>query len=810
MLQRQFGVRPMASVNKTAKLVLEQKTTIASLNQILLTLSIQPRSFNDAWPIISDVIHVLGVALRSADIAYHAGDGLKHVDDMFMAINEYVVPAVCQKHPRALPTGFHEHLTVNMATVLEQSVTHRSMSSVLEVYHAITRVDHALPCGIVDEPATESKLTDACCGDRKVLAELLRDLWLLQVLKGYVSTDILDIKSRGILSLRQLLKDSYHAYHKNGGDEHTVLQYLARFLRIGNFTEYIFSADSHASLVKECSDVVGFLAAIGTYTDHETDLIWQACTTSVEAEFVKASFEVLRNLLTYARPPQILHMARKYSQTPASALGPFAVHFLSDIFTRFHGTNTSADLPLEPMRISFEIMKRCDSDPVAASTSSLRCAAVHEISLLNGTAYVIDERKILYDMCLDEMKNRTRHATSSMEVLFLFMKPSNAKEVELILDLLPVKAAVDELEHFVSSSTRDQEVGAHTMLEAVKVRLQLVLYLVGLDGFTEDKELEERLWSCTIGDAAFSSQAREVALDCFISTPQYTRNPSSVGKLFHRGVDQFLPTMSADCATLGLVAFLKGKVKEAEAVATQDNIERILEDQSWQQLTRLTTTTSSDNVATAGISAISDVLFPKSILRDSPQAVARQAAFVRSHIDFLQDLQDEKDVSIRQNSIDRGITLLETVHHHSKAFKPQVVGDVRPIELAGNAESDRIEFKVHIHGPQGSPVERTVKALQDCHIVDLGKALRSTSGVADHDLVLNGSLSRLEDISDQTLHEAGIKASSVVSIRPRYTFDCDFEKVFASANPVESEIRARFQHLESLLDGPEVVAERVG
>jgi hypothetical protein len=99
--------------------------------------------------------------------------------------------------------------------------------------------------------------------------------------------------------------------------------------------------------------------------------------------------------------------------------------------------------------------------------------------------------------------------------------------------------------------------------------------------------------------------------------------------------------------------------------------------------------------------------------------------------------------------------------------------------------------------------------LEDCHIVDLGKALQSTSGVTDHDLVLNGSLSRIEDVSGQTLHEAGIRASSVVSIRPRYTFDCDFGKVFAPTTPVEGEIRDKFGHLESLLDGPEAVAERV-
>jgi ubiquitin carboxyl-terminal hydrolase 34 len=806
LLHRNFGIKSPQSVIRNAKLVLGQPSTISALNKTLSNLSLQPRSFTDAWLIIADVIGILAITFKSADIEFHAKAGCGHVDDMFMTINEYIVPAICQKHPRALPPNFHDNLIHQMSVVLEMSVTHRPMPAVLDIYNAITRVDHALPSGIVDEPATEAKLNEACGDDRKVLAELLRDLWLLQVLKGYVSTDILDIKSKGILSLRVLLKESYNTHHKSGGDDHTVLQYLARFLRIGNFTEYIFSADSHASLVKECSDIVGFLAAIGTYTDHETDLIWQACTTSVEAEFVKASFEVLRSLLQYVRPPQILHMARKYSQTPASALGPFAVHFLSEAFMKSHGTN---QLSLEPMRISFDIVKRLDLDPPAPSTLPLRIAAVNEIALLTNPAYGVDDRKVWYDLCFGEIKARTKHTTSSMEILILFLKSPRAEEANLVLDMYPVRAAVDELEHFVSSDMKGEENGARSTLEAVKIRLELVLYLVGLAEFTEDKELEERLWVCTIGDAAISSQAREDALDCFISIPRLTKNPMSVEQLFHRSVDQFLPTMSADCATLRLVAFLQGKVKEAESVAAPDQIGNILEDQSWQQLTRLATTTPSDNVANAGISAISDVLFPKHLARDNPQVMARQAAFVRNHIDFLQSLQGEEDLPVRHISIDRGINLLETIYHHSKTFRPQIIGDVLPIELVGKDEADRIEFTVHIHGPQGSPIARTVQALEDCHIVDLGKALQSTSGVTDHDLVLNGSLSRIEDVSGKTLHEAGIRASSVVSIRPRYTFDCDFGKVFAPTTPVEGEIRAKFGHLESLLDGPEVVAERV-
>ena len=808
MLQNSFGMKAFANVDNVARIVLAQEAAIPSLNAILLSLSMRPRAFIDTWHVISSAISIMSRSLKVADDEYHAGDGRAQVDQMYTTIGQYVVPAVCQKHPRALPREFHNHLTKYVSASLEHTVMRRSMASILDLYRTITQGDHALSCGIVDEPATELKLNEACRNDRAILAELIRDLWLLQVLKGYVSTDILDIKSKGILSLRGLLKESFNAHHAKGSD-HPVLQYLARFLRIGNYTEYIFSADSHASLVKECSDVVGFLAATGTYTDHETDLIWRACTTSVEAEFVKASFEVLKAMLVYVKPPQVLHMARKYSQTQATAMGPYAISFLGEAFVHFHLKNTNPELRLVPMQIAFDILKRLDHDAPASATSELRQVALREINALSDPPHGPEQRSILYNMCVSEIKERTKHATSSMDILLKFLHSPDAVEAAHVLELLPVKVALDELVHVVRGGVKNLESKSHPTLDSVRIHLELVLRLIGLSEFAEDKELEERLWTHTIGDAAICSLAREHALDCFISTPQHTKHPSSVEKLFLRGVDQFLPTMSVDCATLRLVTFLRGKVKKAAMVLTLDELEFILENQSWQQLLRLATTTSSNSIAAAGASAISDILFPKHIPRDNLQVVALQAAFVRRHIDSLQTLQKEQDTTKRQISINRGITILETVHHHSNSFKPKVFDDVHPIELSGSEATDRIEFTVHIHGPRGSPIARTVQALENCHLVDLGKALQSTSGVANHDLVLNGSLARFEDFSSQTLHEAGIKSSSVVSIRPRYTFDCDFSKVFASSSAVESEIRARFSLLESFLDGPEEEAERV-
>ena len=131
--------------------------------------------------------------------------------------------------------------------------------------------------------------------DHAIRASLLRAAWTMQALKDFIFSSIMDIRSCGIFSFCVELQTWSRDYANHRA--HPVLQYATRYIKQKNLTSYIFGAESHASIINGSRDIVTFLASFGGYTNLETDVIWQACTTSVESVFSKASFAVLDGLL---------------------------------------------------------------------------------------------------------------------------------------------------------------------------------------------------------------------------------------------------------------------------------------------------------------------------------------------------------------------------------------------------------------------------------------------------------------------------------------------------------------------------------
>ena len=810
--------------DKVAEVILADRTSIASLNTALRSLSTRPRDFEDAWLAIAGAIATLALSMQKADKSFHTGPENKQIAEFIMTVNEYIVPTVCQKHPRALPPDFHDDLVLLVSFVLEKTVTCRDASSTLDIYQCACRPqEDNIASGLGEGEATETKLLKACSRDQAILAEMIKDLWLLQTLKGYVSTDILDIRSKGIVFLRELLKSAFntHVVRQKGSNmpkdtTHPVLQYLARFLRKGNFVEYIFSADSHANLVKECSDVVGFLAATSTYTNHESDLIWRAATTSVEAEFVKASFDVLRAMSLYMEHGPLLYIVGKYRQTPAAQLGVFAVNFLGDVLAtiraKLYESKDSA-LAILPARFCFDILKSLDLDSATPSTASLRRVAMGQVLEVAGLKYGPGHRAAIYDTCLAEVKGHTVHATTALETLSHLLKAQSGRGTECILEKFSVTDAIDELADCVRNAAICKAGNHHTAHSAVHVRLQIALRLIGMSEESEGTVAEERLWAYAVGEHALDSLARESALDTFIAVPSEVSRPENIKCLFNRCTNEFLPTMAVECATMRLVTFLHQSAKQEweAAAATPDNDLGTL--RLWNELVRIAATSPSDAIAMAANKALCDVLFSASLSSKASEQKARRISFVRQHIEYLCSLQEkEQDLGRRQALMLRGISVLEAMHVASKALVANYksASDAAAVDISGSDDSSElITLRMLVHGPASRPRELNLHSRSACTAGEFNNALADITGATDHDLMHNGSLMQLSDKPSATLVDLGIASLSSIVVRPRFTFESDFGKIFATTDAVEERVLHKFEELQALLSADGLVGEKV-
>ncbi|OQO13645.1 hypothetical protein B0A48_01874 [Cryoendolithus antarcticus] len=799
--------------NTLHKLLCSATSNVTSLNTVLLVLSSGPREFTDPWPIISSAITVSVEIMKHAGDAFQAGESRSQVEELLKSVNTFVVPTICQKHPRALPSDFHVRLIHQITALLSIAIKPRSMESALRLYHVCCSPTLEADSEAASTTSVAWKVQDISDGDLPTLSELVMYEWLLHVLKGYVSTDILDIRSKGIVALTETLKAAHAAHHAN--PSHPVLQHLARLLRTGNFIGYIFSVDSHASLVKECASVVAFLAATNTYTDHETDVIWRACTTSVEAEFVKASFDVLQEMLKYVATDQIVYMLNKYPDTSASDLGSHALRFFVDALyclrtkVEYVGSPT---VRMEPPNICYAVLKRLNSDPPSESRTLLRLAAVDQIRTLTVPPYSLADRTRFYETWIKSITDNDEHATSSLDILLQFLEPPTPEEGKLILEMISVDSALEVLTAFVSKSSEAQ-LGCFSPREAINVRLDVLLHLIGLVEDYQAPDLEERLWSYTIGDRALNSQAREDALNLFTCTSKATCHPESITALFERCIEKYLPQLSAEHATPGLITFLENRVLTHHQNLSVGEPDIVFGTVCWQQLMRFALTTPNLVVSSAAVAAISQFLFSKTtrdaVVPDVTLYTARQADWTRRLINTLPDLRASASDKSSDLLLQRSVGLLETIHYHSIAAGQRAPGGSTHVLLGGGVSDESITFTTDIFGPQSHPKKKVIKARKDCTIGELDNFLRSLTGTMEHNLVRHSTKTCLSDITAQTLEEAAIGNKALINIQPRYTYECDFVKVFAAGNAVEEEILLNFSELEALLGASSGVAQKV-
>lgn len=801
---------------------LQAEAVLKSLNPTLRGLASQHRAILESWSGVCGIlttVSLTAVATPEAARLLLPGKGSEQVEEMFLIVNQLVLPVITKKHPRALPPGMHDRLVKDMANFLNLFASQLQYDDAIRFYRVCIQsdIDSLFLDSDKDAPSVAS-LQYLSQNDHKVMAELVKDAWLLTVLKNFVSTDIMDIRTKGMVALRTLLEASYNVHVATPqASEHPVLQYLARFLLKNEFSEYIFGPDSHAGLVKESKSVIAFFAVTKTWNEHQTEFIWQACTSSVEDEFNKASFEVLQETSQYLSMDHLLTLASKYATTPTSRLNAYAVQWLPALFARIRSYEefwSEKEAVLRPARISFDVLKQINENHLDKIIADLRTAAFAELASLLSPRHTTEHRQAIYELCVDEIRNETPYMTTSLEILCMFLRGNPPKtEGDVILDMLPANAAIEEFCRFVQLQ-RQKGAGLNNLLRRkISVRLGVIIQLIGLRTEPSELELELRFWSHAIGDKALSGLIREESFELMLRTEPTTANPSSVSDFISRCTKQFLPTMSPDIATVRLVLYIDQKIGQKFGSARDGGFDKILDLPLWQQLVRIATTAKKDDIARSAIQCICNLLFvlPRTSLHGLAPAIQCQTEFVRRHVDYLEQCFGDTSFDGEQRvwRVTRGIAFLDIVLQQSKDHAEIYASPISTICTSNNeCSGEACILKLQINGPLSLPGRLDVQIPNDSSLKALLKVLQDHTGVEHHDMIRGGTLVDIEDLADQTIREAGFSPASPVTVRPRYTFQSNFSKLFRPAGPTEAAILDHYDRLEGFLDGQVDIARK--
>ena len=791
---------------------------VSSLAAIIQTLSGSMREIKDSWLILHNTLLLLNITTkeRSSPIYHLCGE----VEAVMEVINACILPAICEKHPRALPDTFHESLTSFGAAFLMMHVQSHDQASAAHIYeHFVKSASDALIPEANDNGSLLTSLWRICGAKQDVLAQLLANSWSMQTAKAFICSDIMDIRNVGLSSLGSQL---VHLFNQGRvateGFEHPAIQYAVRFLRKNEITGYIFGPESRAGLVSQSSDVVCFLAATYTYTNAETDIIWRACSTSVEADFVKASFQVLRKLITFLDFGHLIYIAKCYSYTPVARLGTHAVDFLPPLLRELEKKSSSLTERTERLAMAYtsiDILKHANSTEPSPSREQLRQISMVEISRFAKPPFEPDDRMGIYSYCIPDIEKKTCDATTAVEVLSIMLQfPVSSLEADHIQSMLPTSAAVDELCNFVR--TKKGQASVHADVVEATTRLSCIVRLMALSPTAPDTSTQESLFTYAFGDSALSNESRNAAWE-ELNSMASTKGPQSAARSLWQGYMQdHVPSFSANLATPKLIEFILASLKdECLKDELKTDMTQLLSLPLWKALVRVATSSPDDSVVHAAVGAVIDLLFLHPIVMPASPATVVQchSEFVRDHIESLRHLYESFVLSRQPTELrdfHLNMNLLAALLEHSReslstyalAREPDllILGDLK--EAIG-----RISFTAQVYGPELQPNAITVHATEETKVLEVLAKLPGYTGAAQHRAIAGGV--EISHVPEKTLSEAGVQESGVILIRPKYAFDLDLCKVLTNPGPVEHAILARYSTLEAFVDGPEEIAHSV-
>ncbi|KAM3417014.1 hypothetical protein BST61_g8597 [Cercospora zeina] len=779
-------------------------TTLTALSQLLHGLSQHHREIDNAWLIMDAILRIV----LSLDLPVS-----KEVDRILATCHLTLLPLVCGKHSRALPEGFHQMIVEVSQKLLTIIIQPADIQGIASLYRQYVKSDHD---GLLSEHRRDDEslalLQDTSEHNEETLKALIVASWVLQAYRSYIFSEIMDVRSNGLSLLSARLRQIFHNYKvADGGIDHPMPQYASRFLRTNEVTKYIFGPDSHASLVKHSQDVIGFLAVTNAYTEFETDIIWNSCTNSVEGEFAKAAFLVLTDVTRYLGLDSLLYLAKKYTTTEPIKLGQDAVESLTELFQKVHlkaESELDSSQRLATAFISIDIMMRVDATTQTPMSAQLKQTAKLELHrFTQSTQSEAQDRVEIFRRCVPHIVESTRHATTCIEIMVMFLhddKPGD--EIQDLLGLLSINDAVNEMvcyvsEHRIPSTVQFQEYD----VVAMDARLELLLRLLECAGAMPHDELAKLIFDHTVGDLAIcNNDARDRAWRAFSRATPVAR------QLLLHWLRVDVMDLSPQYTTQALLDLLYQKLEQNGQA--DEEFSQILDLTDWMKLVQVAE--SPWHVSAMAHGLICRILFilaekqvsKTSILAFHTKFAERQIrrACERSASVGLHESEGVADVVGK-------IGLLQSVLNCSKQHAAPYGRTQYPdILLDGETQDSVLQYTLEIQGVgHHHPRMVTVRASADAKVSELVSRLPDITGAASHRMIVAGHEIALESRADSLLSDLGVQSAGVIAISPKHNISSDVCKVLTCTGAIEQQILEHHDELEELLDAAPPIAAKV-
>lgn len=398
------------------------------------------------------------------------------------------------------------------------------------------------------------------------LPEIIAYAWKFKTLRKYITAGRMELRVYGMDSMQIDLVQVWKCYTQYSSNSLSVplVRFLVHFLQDNKMVQYIVGVDSHPQLISRSGNVVGFLVVTGTYSNEDSDTIWRTVKQSQDPRTVLEVLNMLKSIFTMQTLPTLMYLCHKLLELPVERYDIKMVEYTDALLHHIREnapSQTQQDEHLEA--VPFKVCVRLIRDVIASQTCSAdqKChlptwAADNLVCLLAFNIDAEDKRK-LWEQCVEDIAQKTRFATGSMRALQAWLELRPDIEVpKLTRDFDFTRLLIEELADRLTRMQAESSSGTFLQI-ALPTRLHLLALVAQYAPDTITEELTEKLWSNVLASQTLDVSLRSRAWDVFSKVATSCQKPNSV---VERLMKNYLPRLDAESLTDRLLYFAENSV----------------------------------------------------------------------------------------------------------------------------------------------------------------------------------------------------------------------------------------------------------
>lgn len=622
-----------------------------------------------------------------------------------------------------------------------------------------------------------------------------------------------------------------------------VLNRIGSYLLRTNIVAYLFGPNCHPEIIVESANIVGFLVINKQYGTEHTEQLWHTITTTQDPRISEALCRMITNITNLFEYDGLLGLCAKLQGCPAEgftpAIGKLWVSVLRAMMDKVHSDN--ATMTFHPYQMCLQLLRGASvcANGGAALYPDLQHAAqqgLRDVLEVGNDDLRRQHREQLFLSCLEDLEAKSDTTLGSLWALLLAMRPAAMSELSQLTEKHGfTELMVEELYHAVRQN-KDAEAPSIMCWPHNQPRREFVAQLIQFEPLTLDGKLGTRLWDVLVGHQAASQADRNAGWQIlndlvrklgfrnhFLSTCFADRLPALPRACFCQGVLEFVRAK-----VLPLVSDITGSFfEEEDSTASRVGLE---------QLWRMITTSEDDKLAELAIRTLSGEVYLDStliqsfslsrirqihtsvvarclqLLKESARELPRQD-HTATQSDHFDDVSAVKAEQIRDSErvFDRTIQLLVYFLGRYKSKPGFSVPDLRSFmpEAPSQVEGDLTQLKYQSFDGASQTDVKPLNIGNMNTVAALLASLREETGFQNYRAFYRGRpFAPTEDDICKSLEDLQVR-EGLILVKKEKDASRSTSRVKAGASPLEVEISAHFDELQSYLNMTQPGARKV-